>query len=622
MAPELSIGGRASFASDVWSLAVVMHEIVLGRKPIWNSSGKGMQRPSKRLTGTERAVWNVCRQCAVSNPARRPQDATLVAARLRHLEAGRPAAHVRRIVIALVVAALALTAVVAAGTVYRNTSAQRRARSPIVTTAETVTVRGMPDDWTRSSRVLATVPGRISCLLALPDHRTLRFVWGTPASADDLDLPTGRRRSSPLVPAAYAVGCPDLSPDGQNLIFEGYDDAHRPVIFRSPRPDGSNAAVVAQTDGRHFGSGPRWFADGKAFVFDVDGTHAGIIEGDAAHLTIASGTPSPEFRVLGWTAGGSRVFLVGYSTGARARFEALDWPAMTSSQMLVVPFLPFDCQPIDGSALYCAEANSSRILAVRPSAHTVNPVAELHGEGLITFLAPEPNGLAFVTQRRHSDLWSTPDVGLRQKLTSDGTVLEAAPCGDDTYLLTRDFGETTSIVSRRQKNGNLADMTAPSFYQSPVCTGGGQEWWFQRIGPQKPGFFHCTDAGCTVISHELVRRAALSPDGTRIAYLTMTNRGMTVRVMSTTGQNARSLVDSETACPPGWSSNDTLWVSRLRKGKALWIEINATTAAETQRTAPGGKDCTDDDPDPLSPVHSEARVMVERQSQIRWKSLP
>src|SRR5206468_270624 len=39
MAPEVTRGERASFASDVWSLGVLLHEIVFGERPRWRAPG-------------------------------------------------------------------------------------------------------------------------------------------------------------------------------------------------------------------------------------------------------------------------------------------------------------------------------------------------------------------------------------------------------------------------------------------------------------------------------------------------------------------------------------------------------------------------------------------------------
>ena len=35
MAPEVVLGSNASVASDIWSLGVLMHEMVFGAKPRW-----------------------------------------------------------------------------------------------------------------------------------------------------------------------------------------------------------------------------------------------------------------------------------------------------------------------------------------------------------------------------------------------------------------------------------------------------------------------------------------------------------------------------------------------------------------------------------------------------------
>ena len=40
MAPEVVLGGKASVASDIWSLGVVMHEMVFGAKPRWPGAAR------------------------------------------------------------------------------------------------------------------------------------------------------------------------------------------------------------------------------------------------------------------------------------------------------------------------------------------------------------------------------------------------------------------------------------------------------------------------------------------------------------------------------------------------------------------------------------------------------
>ena len=112
----------------------------------------------------------------------------------------------------------------------------------------------------------------------VPGARILRFGWGYPKHVDEIDLDTGERRPAPLVPAAIAEGCPDLSPDGRELIFQGYDHDGRPGIFRSPKPDGSGAVRVVDAADPSYLSEPPWFAGGDAFAFDADTRHLGVVD--------------------------------------------------------------------------------------------------------------------------------------------------------------------------------------------------------------------------------------------------------------------------------------------------------------------------------------------------------
>ena len=620
MAPEVAAGGRASFATDVWSLGVVIHEIVFGRRPSWLTSiEKGIQRPDRPLSRPEYDVWTICRRCTAADPARRPADARVVAKWLQRIEATPPERAAppggKSVVIAL--GALAATLL---GSHHEREQAKASSPWPGVSQVDTpLHVLGTPADWTQSSRVLLGLPERIACLLALPDHRTLRLVWGAPRTAEDLDIVTGQRRRSPLVPEAYAVGCPDLSPDGQQLIFEGYDGAGRPAIFRSPHPDGSAAAPTVRSAEPGFATAPKWLSDGAAFAFNLDSGHAGILEGSTDHLIIASTTPVGDFREHGWMVGGARLYLTAESPKGRTSCEVLQWPSLDTRQSFTVPFVPFDCQTYDHRTIYCNDTNRV-IFAIHPNAGIVIPAGEVRGQG-IGFLAVEPDGLAFISQRSRSEVWGTQDGTQSHRLTSLGTVLEAASCGGDVFLLTRDDPREGTIVSRRESDGPLTDLAAGSFCQSPVCAHGGAEWWFARFGPTDPGFFHCTASGCALISHDVIHGAALSPEGTRIAYVAPTNRGMGVRLMSKLGGAVRDVADTETSCAPGWTSNDTLWISRRRRGAFVWTEIDAH-GTETGRTVSGAKDCTDGHPDPLSPVRSDVRVVVERQSEVRWKSFP
>ena len=132
---------------------------------------------------------------------------------------------------------------------------------------------GEPADWTEKSVVLAEVPERIYCTSLLPDKKTIRFVWGDPRRAEDVDTVTRRRVPSPLVPEAYAEGCPDVSPDGKRMVFTGHTPDKRPFAFVSERADGSQAVPVVQIAEPTMTSDPTWMADSQSFSYEADMKH-------------------------------------------------------------------------------------------------------------------------------------------------------------------------------------------------------------------------------------------------------------------------------------------------------------------------------------------------------------
>ena len=179
----------------------------------------------RKLTEEERAVLETCRACTAKDPARRIASAA---------EAGRMLTErrrwwwwKRRLAASKrpwsCAGALTVVAAVVAVGVLRSRRAtagcavvRRRSESPLIVPT------GEPADWTDVSTVLAEIPERIPCTRLLPDQRTIRFVWGSPPRAEDIDTVTRKRIPSPLVPAAYAEGCPDLSPDGKRLVYQGH----------------------------------------------------------------------------------------------------------------------------------------------------------------------------------------------------------------------------------------------------------------------------------------------------------------------------------------------------------------------------------------------------------------
>ena len=128
----------------------------------------------------------------------------------------------------------------------------------------------------------------------------------------------------------------------------------------------------------------------------------------------------------------------------------------------------------------------------------------------------------------------------------------------------------------------------------------------------------CDQTGCRSLAARAGWALDLSPDGRRLVFATLDKRGAVVSVMDSDGNRVRELTETDTACRAGWASNETLWVSRRRAGKIVWVEINADSGRETSHIVSGSRDCMDGEPDPQSPVRQDLRVVPKQTSQLRF----
>jgi serine/threonine protein kinase len=148
MAPELAQGEAASVASDIWSLGVVLHELLLGGRPRWKSQDgrRALSEPAAAglLTG-QQEIERLCAACLSAVPEERPASAAEIGARLEAVSSGRPA---RRSAARFWRRPSRLAGVAAAGVLLGAGGwwgAQRLARPPRPPTkATTATVRAVP----------------------------------------------------------------------------------------------------------------------------------------------------------------------------------------------------------------------------------------------------------------------------------------------------------------------------------------------------------------------------------------------------------------------------------------------------------------------------------------------
>ena len=239
MAPEVREGDPATTRSDVWSLGVVLHEIFFGKRPEKRSarSVSGVSEELDRIhivDASSARCCALCTRCLADDPGRTPGDARVVkqlfegARRSPGRFSGR--AHAARCrtwaVGAVAIAAAWRSRIEHLGVArVRPTPASSRSSAPRQHRRSRRTGRKLPT-------VVTTVPGHVHCF-SLVDANTVRIIWGNPRKAEDIDLDSGARRPARSGAGNVLDGCPDLSPDGRELLFTADTAAGGAEIRRS-----------------------------------------------------------------------------------------------------------------------------------------------------------------------------------------------------------------------------------------------------------------------------------------------------------------------------------------------------------------------------------------------------
>jgi tRNA A-37 threonylcarbamoyl transferase component Bud32 len=622
MAPEVMRGDHSTPAADIWSLGALMYEIVFGDKPSWSEGASPeILTPAlgRKLTEEERAVLDACRACTFKDPAKRIPSAAwaerLLAERRRwRLPRLAPA---RRPVIW----ASALT-VIAAAAVGVGLSRQQRSNganegSTAASEPPLIVPTGEPADWSQTSTVLVETPERITCTRLLPDQRTIRIVWGTPPRAEDIDTVTRKRVASPLVPVAYAQGCPDLSPDGRRLVFQGHAKDGRAFAFLSENPDGKDAVPVVPTAEPTMASEPTWIGDGQTFSYDVDARHVGVFSTALRRVTIVPEVPSHAYVTLFRASTGDSVLVSGVFDTGHTEVTTVGLPWLKEQNRFRVSEFLMDLRSHDG-LLYAVGRSTGKqlgMLELDPQRGRARRLGAIRDQTLRSPLVSR-EWLSFVSTRFDHRLTVRQRDGSFAELPGGDRIFHASRCGNNLIVdrglesggVNVEIIDRSGRLIRRVSNGPITGTSS--------CTPDGREWFFMEgIAPMV--IKRCSEKECRVLAERIVYGLSASPDGTRLAFVTLASRGPLVGWMPADGGPAHDVTDSETGCQAGWASNNTLWVSRRRDGKILWTEVDADSGKETGKTVPGERDCSDGGNDPASPVDTDLRVVASRVSQLR-----
>jgi hypothetical protein len=559
-----------------------------------------MLTPAKgrTLTAGERLAYDVCRACTADRPEERPRSAAEVAALL----AGKRGALVKRPARWLVAAVLVAGSVVAVAKTRRP--AEKRGLLEIA---------GRYSDWTHVSKVLATIDDRLDCLVALPDERTIRYVWGNPKHAEDLDIETGERRPSPLVPASFKYGCPDLSPDGRNLVYQGYVPDGRAFAFVSDQPDGSGGKPVAPIADPAFLSEPRWLADSKSFSLDLDYQHAGIYSLETRRTTVLSAAESqPSVSGFRSTFGSMIYLLTSHRDPLGTEVHGFEWPLLSERVRFRIDAAVVAMASPDGKTLFAPlmhdrDYGLSRIDLAGGALRRVGTIAEQ----MLLFPTFLPDRLIFVSRRDKTDAWRKTADGRFEALTNHGDTNVVAPCGQG-YIAIKDR-HAVVLLDRLGHETKVLDQGRT--YLSVFCGPDEREWYFNSW-TAPAGVYRCNDGGCVRVS-AATSMAAISPDGKRLAIAKTAPAGYLLEWIPATGGEPHEVAVTETACAMSWSSDRAIWVSRARNGGHLWVEIDVESRSETGRTVEGSHSCSNGVPDPKSPANQDLRIIDRYASQVR-----
>ena len=626
MAPEVREGDPATTRSDVWSLGVVLHEIFFGKRPVKRSARSiaGVANSSTAPTSStiERAMQALCTQCLADDPADRPGDACAVLDLFER--ASRSPGKMlwsrrRRLVGNWAVAVAAVAALGAVGIIarWKSRASPTAPAAPVLRLTNT----GDPADWTKIANAVVAVPGHVHCF-SLADTKTVRLIWGSPRKAEDINIESGARRPASLVPDAYAAGCPDLSPNGRELLFTSNTAAGGAEIRRSQHPDGRDARSVTP------GWDPVWLMNGEEFAYTIDGAHAAVFS-----------LPTMKLRLLADPGLGSVQSILGKTVSTKDDAVAVmfygnetQWAVTVYEGAGLVPHAPIAIPGArsfrfvgPGSRLFIGPLDAQSPLAAldwrNGSYRNVGRYADVD---LIDALTTDETA-AVLARRRMKDVWLY-DGTTRQRLTTDGDNDAAAISPSGALLLARPGPGSTENIWSRGADGVLRQVTSGEHDTSPEFSPDGQSWIYVNYAQRNIMACVTATGQCRLLRHDDMLPIAprFSPDGSKLVYVRM---GAVAQMVAFSLSDGRHwpLGTTHWQCQPIWSSSNSIWAFEGSAGNYAWVEKEVETGLRSgrrvevtndQNAASDELDCWPKNSGATSPFFRKLRVETEETSSV------
>jgi Protein kinase domain len=584
MPPEVVAGEQATFTSDVWSLGVVMHEILFARRPEWTSGTyRRVSLPSRRdLSRAERSLALLVEECIQDDAGSRPSDGRDAQRRLDAVLSSRqqhrlwPLRTARaRWAWPLIAVGSAAVAALVSGHVWRGASAGLDVRA---TAARTAAIGGQAADWTKTMNVVASFHEPVHCMSWLDPDRVLRLVVGSPRRAVDVDVRTSVERPAPLSETTFALGCPQQNTRGE-VLFQRFDASGRQeIMLAASEGDASGAKPMT------IGSDPVWLPSNDEFVYTADDAHAAVFSVPVMTTNIISESSE--------NAG----MLVEKVVSQDGKSIALRYLDSTTHRHVVVHELPslavrnattfsevvseFEFGGPEQLLFSTAGADGSSLAAFDLRSNKAERLGFIPGRSLGTPKVGR-DWWAVKSYATKSDVWKVDNGARTIRLTTDGKSVfpDQSPNGD---LLVEHLGsDLTFSIVLYAKGAAPRAMTMGPIDVTPRFLPDGRGWLYVDIRRRTIRRCSLSSGLCEDIytADAIPFLPVASPDQKLIAFMTSVGRER-VKVLDTTG-GVRDLGAARPDCSPHWASADRLWVLRGTEQAPTWAAIDVATGEQT-----------------------------------------